>query len=71
MTREARIKLQKEYIILTADRTDITQERKAEIIVSAIEILERIWKEQGNEPWYDTEEEKKFKEWYQKQIGSY
>ena len=71
MTRQSRIKLQKEYIIRTAERTDITLERKAEILESAMTILERLWTEKDNEPWYDTEADKQFKEWYQKQIQSY
>lgn len=71
MTRQDRIKLQKEYIIRTADRTDITITRKAEILESAIVILERLWKEKDNEAWYDTEADKHFKEWYAAQIKSY
>jgi len=70
MTRQERITRQKAYILKTADRTDITLKRKAEILESALVILERLYLEDDNEPWYDTEADQQFKEWYQKQITS-
>jgi hypothetical protein len=70
MTREQRITRQKAYILKTADRTDITLKRKAEILESALVILERLYLEDHDGPWYDTPEETEFKEWYQEQINS-
>lgn len=68
MNKTQRLAAQRDYILHTQERTDISEERKQEILESAVGVLENLTQQLGTEPWWDTEAEAEFKAWYKNQC---